>query len=382
MSLTTKHLKVCYLVLWSVILFACERTHEPTFSPPQATDTAIVHLPTEEPTAVTAPGQCRPIEADLLGNDLRDSHILYQGLKEDLHYKQIWAVSLLDGSRKLLVEGYPVARSDLAFLQDGYHFLWADEYGDIWISDIDGTQPKKVESTSAYLGDFIPYSPKWNMLADPELFSARNDYEQGWYHSPDGKKIAIWEGNLNDSINSQLIIRDKATGQDVQVVKGQEESYYVEGNWSPNSNLFAFTKMFSPNGPRENRHGQVFVVEADGTDLRPVTQSFTPASLRRPIWSPDGQRFAFIIWEAEYLPNPSLGVVTLATGEVQMLLRGSSIGQSIMNQGEIIWSPDSQWIAFFTMLDRDINILNLDSGKIFCVTQDGYTIVEDTMDWR
>ena len=383
MPITVRYLKLCHWIIWGVALFvACEALPSETPSLDQSTTIATVSLPTMAPTWV-APPPCNTIDNRGLPDEaLRGSHILYQGINDDAHYKQIWVVSMQDGTRQLLVEKYPVAHSDLAFLQDGYHFVWVDDSGQIWMSDLDGTPPIQYDSTTDFLMDFIPYSPKWNMLADREQFPEVGDYWQGRLHSPDGKKIAIWEDDdPTREVQLSLVISDTTNGQAVRVMEGPPQSY-SEGNWSPDGKLLAFSQTIAPLEPIEQRHGQVYVVESDGSNLRSVTQHFESADLGRPLWSPDGQKLAFLIWEYAYWPNPSIGVATLATGDVDLWMRDVLVGPSIMSYSNLIWSPDSQWIAFFTLWERDIRVFNVDSGDMFCITQDGNAIVENIMEWR
>jgi dipeptidyl aminopeptidase/acylaminoacyl peptidase len=315
----------------------------------------------------------------LLSEHLQDTQILYQGFNENLGYKQIWVVALKDGSRNLLVEKYPVANNDLVFLLDGDRFVWKDDDRKVWLSDLDGNQPVQVLPID-FLGDFIPYSAKWSAFADPQQYPEAVDYWKGKLHSPDGEKIAIWEGDPALAVQTPLIIRDKRSGNEFEVLGFEERSFLIEGNWSPNGKLFAFSQMFFPLEGIENRQGQIYVVNSDGSNLLPITQLFDSATPHRPIWSPDGEKIAFLIWEYDQWPNPSIGIATLATGEV--VLKRIVVGQSVMSHGDIVWSPDSAWIAFFTPINRDIRILNIKNDEVFCVTYDGDAIVENIMDWR
>lgn len=63
--------------------------------------------------------------------------------------------------------------------------------------------------------------------------------------------------------------------------------------WSPSGRRIAFTREFGPRGPE---HGVgLFVMRADGTHVRQITQKVTPTRFQdfRPQWSPDGTRLVF-----------------------------------------------------------------------------------------
>ena len=159
------------------------------------------------------------------------------------------------------------------------------------------------------------------------------------------------------------------------------EQNFIEGAWSSYGEEFAFS-FGNILGNVKDRYGQIYVVNADGSDLHLVTPRFESTSPRRPFWSPDGQKLAFWIWEPEHSPYPTIGVVTLATGEVNLLARGVPKGPSLVESTDLVWSPDSQWIAFTILSDQaDIGALNVQSGEIYCITQDK-NISEKVMDWR
>ncbi|MCC5854430.1 MAG: S9 family peptidase [Idiomarina sp.] len=81
----------------------------------------------------------------------------------------------------------------------------------------------------------------------------------------------------------------------------------------------------------DRRRSSLWIVNADGSDLQPLTDRNINAS--SPRWSPDMKRIAFV-----------------ADGQIQMLWldtgRMAQISTLTAAPGNITWSPDSQWIAF------------------------------------
>ena len=99
-------------------------------------------------------------------------------------------------------------------------------------------------------------------------------------------------------------------------------------SWSPDGTRIAFVS------DRTDPHGDVFVMNADGTGITQLTSG--PEYDSSPQWSPDGSRIAF----------------TSSRGGAQsvfvMHADGSDLHPLVASQGEIrfAWSPDGKEIAF------------------------------------
>ena len=107
-------------------------------------------------------------------------------------------------------------------------------------------------------------------------------------------------------------------------------------------------------------------MNADGTDLTRLTD--TPGAERDPVWSPDGQRIAFI--QGNSAAGWSVGggsargaiYVINADGTNLTQITDSSIGKE-----DIAWSPDGQRIAFAS----ERNSREETSWRIYVVNADG-----------
>ena len=86
-------------------------------------------------------------------------------------------------------------------------------------------------------------------------------------------------------------------------------------------------------------NNQIYVMNADGSDLRLLTDGVPGVINRYPAFSPDGSRLAFIRYEPKDR-GFSLSVVGVDGGGLQVLLSSSGI------MGEPAWSPDGSKIAF------------------------------------
>src|SRR5687768_6097251 len=117
--------------------------------------------------------------------------------------------------------------------------------------------------------------------------------------------------------------------------------------WSPDGKRVAFT-----------RYGQIFVIDANGTNERRLTRRqpglHWPASF--PAWSRDGTRIAFG-------GTRNLFTVTIADAKLAPLTRSQ---QSWIGNVTPAYSPDGGKIAFSRSTDAfnsDIFLLNADGSK-------------------
>ena len=106
--------------------------------------------------------------------------------------------------------------------------------------------------------------------------------------------------------------------------------------WSPDGTRIAFV------GPGPGRMGDLYVMEADGSDVRRLTG--TPFEEDHPAWSPDGTRIAFGREGDLWVMN--------ADGTDKALVLETSAGSGWASSPE--WSPDGSSIAFVRPFDFGI----------------------------
>jgi uncharacterized protein YjdB len=120
--------------------------------------------------------------------------------------------------------------------------------------------------------------------------------------------------------------------------------------WSPDGTKLAFES----DRARAVDHGDIFVVNWDGSGLAQLTSD--ESDDREPAWSPDGRRIAFDRFSSIYVMSAADG-----SGATMVTLNGSHAS----------WSPDGARIVFAGP-DRHIWVTQLDGSGLTQLTNAGY----------
>jgi Tol biopolymer transport system component len=181
-------------------------------------------------------------------------------------------------------------------------------------------------------------------VANPDLSDAneltRGRYDSGWAAwSPDGKSL-VFDSNRTDHtpnnsrhVNDVFVMKSDGSG-----VKKLTDSNGVSGDaaWSPNGSLIAF------DADRGNRKGlsAIYVMHANGRELRRVTDPQPPLSDYKPRFSPDGTHLVFsrARGTADHAPA-ALFTVRLAGSEPHRLTPYA------LRVDDSDWSPDGKQIV-------------------------------------
>ncbi len=116
---------------------------------------------------------------------------------------------------------------------------------------------------------------------------------------------------------------------------------------------------WSPDGTRlvvsADRGSNLYVVGADGSGLRPLTQNTGFAIAQTPTWSPDGSQIAFV---CDAAPNYDVCLVGADGGNRRRVTNTNSVYR------DLAWSPDGKLIAYASGPD-------FFNTKIFVMNADG-----------
>ena len=192
--------------------------------------------------------------------------------------------------------------------------------------------------------------------------------------SSSGNRIGSSSGNriafVSDRDGDREIFVMNADGTDVRQLTENDGS--EDGpSWSPDGDRIAFAS--DRNGWRE-----IFVMNADGTDVRQLTENEDRGrgvrdKDHRPSWSPDGDRIAFDRWIMEVD-----GILGLHTSEIFVMnADGTEVCQLTGHDDpepmrwNASWSPDGDRIAFHRSWNGDhgIFVMNADGTDVRQLTE-------------
>lgn len=139
----------------------------------------------------------------------------------------------------------------------------------------DNRNPRDIFEGDIYVMDFDGNNEI--LLTDNDL----NDDKATW--SPDGSQIAFVRNEETDSISSAIYIMNADGSDQIPLTDSSSFNAYAPV-WSPDGSQIAFLAIID-NGV------SIYVMNADGTDQQHL---LTPNSVNRTLtWSPDGSQIAF-----------------------------------------------------------------------------------------
>ena len=161
-----------------------------------------------------------------------------------------------------------------AFAPDGVRLAFAGngrgtDDGDIWVTDLDNRRRNLTAGVVA------------------------GDAEPDW--SPDGRRIAF-SSNREDG-RAEIYTVDVESGSITRITRSPAGGSSSSPSWSPDGSRIAFVREQTASEEPEGSARDLWVVGADGSGERPVTDRFGAGqrntNVHEPAWSPDGTRIAF-----------------------------------------------------------------------------------------
>ncbi len=228
--------------------------------------------------------------------------------RPDFSRAQIFTVKP-DGSDRKQLTFNAGGKSFPAWAPDGRRLAFVSTQSgspEIWVLNVDGMDQKQITSGG---GNFIPaWSPDgkeiaftstrtgapqiWVVNADGgnqrQLTTVGHNNAPTW--APDGRKIAFWSGDERGF--GQVWVMNPDGGDKKQLTFPKATPYAPRGS-SANAPFWLYSQQIAFWSGIEHQYGQIWVMNADGSDQRQLTTEPAPASSDNPIWSPDGTKILF-----------------------------------------------------------------------------------------
>lgn len=168
-------------------------------------------------------------------------------------------------------------------------------------------------------------------------------YSPAW--SPDGKQIAYISARDYAGGGPLAIFVINSDGSDPQQLTPY--AYYSDLSWSPDGQTIAFSTF-----------NAIHVVSADGTEFRQLTDQHTDSF---PVWSPDGEFIAFQSTRENEEDHFDIYVMRADGSDIRRLTTDAAHDRLPS------WSPDGRRIIFESNRDSDdwlyhIYIMNADGS--------------------
>ncbi|GAA1935763.1 hypothetical protein GCM10009775_29550 [Microbacterium aoyamense] len=190
------------------------------------------------------------------------------------------------------------------------------------------------EDGAVHVGRIAPDGTGFAQLTD-DVFSGEPDY------SPDGSTIVLSKSPVADEDApgfTQTLWLMNADGTDPRpLLEPADAGFDYEGEFSPDGAEIVFTRIDPATG-----HSALFIVAADGTGIRQLTPF--DDFVEHPRWSPDGATIVYNVQHSADLGDPRNGIWTVPSsgGDPSILLATTSEMHPIKPD----YSPDGERIAF------------------------------------
>jgi Tol biopolymer transport system component len=211
----------------------------------------------------------------------------------------------------------------------------------------------------------------WNILPIPYPELAVRAANRAKVAEPTGQPVsrAVANGRIafvRDEGNGWSdIYTMNPDGSNVQRLTNSNQShYYFDPAWSPDGTKIAFARFSGTYNDSLRLYTdavhEIFVMNADGSDQRRLTQSQSDSS---PTWSPDGTKIAF--WRVDSIFMPS-------SREIFVMNADGSDQRAVASTSDLLqpaWSPDGLKFAVADLGTYGISLINVDGSNRTQITQ-------------
>ena len=135
---------------------------------------------------------------------------------------------------------------------------------------------------------------------------------------------------------SDIFVMDNNGENIINLTQTPEEEAHA--SWSPDGQKIVFDRLLKKGEAIEDFESAIFVMEADGQNPQRLT--FEPGLNLAPVWSPDGNKIAFLSYR-----NGTSRIHTMDI-DGQNVQQVTHHGREL--DGPPVWSPDGRWIAFMS----------------------------------
>jgi TolB protein len=196
--------------------------------------------------------------------------------------------------------------------------------------------------------------------------------EPDW--SPNGQWLLynVWQ-NGDDNRSRMFKIRPNGTDQ-VNIDQSCHAPCLTDAfaQWSPNGQRIAFQRGLGPSAGTNNVTA-LFVMQADGTHVRQITQRGADPGVNQPFeddtptWAPGGARLAFDRLRRSTDQNAIFTVRVDGTG----LRRVTPWRENGWGQPD--WSPDGRWLAFAMNSMQDVALMHPDGTGLHIIASQSFS---------